>query len=141
MSIPAGLSGTAAGPVLADGGNTVSSPTVLDLLVALRGLEAVNVCTGHVGGELCTLTEGALDAVPARLRGEVHLRGKRGGNANGAVLLCRNFTVFADQRRVKGGGESQRLRPPGYRCTGTLIEFAAIIRAMTGIGTHIQRNG
>ena len=92
-------------PVLHHRGDAVSVDAARSMLKAL------DVRAHHPSRELGVFAEGAGDASPARLGGEVRLRRERHLDADGAIFLPRNISEAANQRRVADGGEAERLRP------------------------------
>jgi hypothetical protein len=81
-------------PVLDDRGDA------LRVDAARAVLEPLDVGAHHAAGEVGVLAEGARDAAPARLGGEVGLRRQRHVDAHRAVLLAGHVAEAADERRV-----------------------------------------
>ena len=94
-----------ADPVLHDGGDAVGAQA--------RGaaLEALDVGLNEHAHSLGIFAEGARDARPAGLGGQVGLRRQRHADPHGAILLLRDVRKAAHQCRVANGGQSQGLRP------------------------------
>jgi hypothetical protein len=74
-------------------------------------LEALDVGSDQLLGQGGVLAEGAVDATPARLGGEVGLRGKRHVDPHGPVFLPGDVAEPSHECRVTQGGEPERFWP------------------------------
>ena len=99
----------AAGEVLGHAGHAVGTERLT--------LEAADVGGHHARGQLGIFTEGAVDARPARLGGQIGHRVQGGADAHGDIFLAGNIAEFLHQRGIAGGGQPDRFRPVGrVRC-------------------------
>ena len=140
MGVAAAFLRTSGGPVLDHGVDGLVAPTVLDFGIALRGLEAVHIGAGHVGVKLRVLAESAVETAPARLRGQVDLRGERRGDAQGAVLLRGDAAELFDQLRVEGRRHAEARGPLGDGAAVAGVELRRGLRAVARIGGVVGRD-
>ena len=87
VSVATALLWTTARPVLYHCIYTLVAPSASDLVLACTCLEAVYVCTCHVGVKLGTLAECAGESAPTWLCGEVDLWRKSCCDTESAVFL------------------------------------------------------
>ena len=105
----------------------------------LVALEAANVRRGQPAGELEVLAEGARNARPPRLGGDVRHRVQRHVDADGAVLLPGDLAEGAHELLVAGGGEPDRLRPLRQRAGGP-ARRRVFVERVPRIGRDGHRN-
>ena len=133
VGVAASFLRTAGGPVLDHGVDAAHAPAVL---AVLGGLEAFHIGPGHGDVELRILAEGAAEAAPARLRGQVDLRAEGRGDAEGPVLGRGDHAEPAHHPRVEGGGEAQRGGPERDLAAGAGVELgrgARLVARVRGI--------
>ena len=140
MRVAAGFLRTSGRPVLDHGVDGFVAPAVLDLGAALRGLEAVHIGAGHVDVKLRILAESAVETAPARLGGQVDLRGERRGYAQGAILARGDAAEPFDQRRVEGRRHAEAGRPLRDVTAVTGVELRRGLRPVARVGGVVGRH-
>ena len=94
---------SATGKVLGCAGDALRSQLV--------ALEAADIGGGQAGCQQRVFTEGAVDAPPARLGGEVDHRVQGGAQADGEIFLAGDIGELLHQLRVADGPQTCRLGP------------------------------
>ena len=140
MRVAAGFLRTSGRPVLDHGVDGFVAPAVLDLGAALRGLEAVHIGAGHVDVKLRILAESAVETAPARLGGQVDLRGERRGYAQGAILARGDAAELFDQLRVEGRRHAEAGRPLRDVTAVAGVELSRGLRPMARVGGVVGRH-
>ena len=106
MGVTAAFLRAAGRPVLNHGVNAFGAPAAVD-----RRLEAVYVGAGHIGIKVGVFAEGAAEAVPAGLRGQVYLRAERRGYSQRTVFNGGDVAKVLDNFRIECGSQAKRRRP------------------------------
>ena len=148
MRIPATFSGAAARPVLYHAVDTLHAPT---RLAARCILEGFTIRTGHITGKGRILAECAIEAAPAGIRGDIHLRRQSSSDSQGPVFGRYHLPVSADDIHVKGGGKPQFPGPLGDVALPRRVKLAILlgliivdvggpVAVIAGVCTVIGRN-
>ena len=133
VAVTAALLGAIAVPVLGHGIDASITPGAVDPLPFGTRLEAVAVSPGQVRGEVRILPEGTVEAPPAGLCGNVHLRTQGGRDAERPVFDGGNLSEPLHQGRVEGRGEAQGRGPAGDGPAAAGIELQVRRRLVAGI--------
>ena len=120
--------------------DTLVTPSVLDFSLPCRGLETIYIGTCHIGSQFWRFSKSEDHTIPARFRTQVYLRGKSCGNTHSTVFLGSDFTKLLYDRRIKGGGHGQSIRPKGDISSCSCIVFCSYQGGMAWVGRDIYWN-
>ena len=117
---------TAAGEVLDHAGHALGTDGL--------ALEAADVGGGHACGKIGLFAEGAGDARPARLGGQVGHGMERAADADGPIFLAGDVAEALDQIDVARGRHTQRIGPlgeAGHAHARARVVLGAVARVRT----------
>ena len=140
MGVTTCLFRTAARPMLHHRIHTVIAPSVCNLGLAGTGLEAIHICTGHIGIKLRTLSESTIETCPSRLGCEVDLRRKSSSDTKSAVFLRSDLAELLYKSRIECCRQAKRCRPVRDLATCTIVVFRCGRCLVTRVGRCVDRN-
>ena len=110
--------GAVAGEVLDVGVDALRAPAQVVAFLVIGALQGVHIRRGHIHAQLRILAEGALDAAPAGLGGQVDLRAVDAGHAHRAVFLRVGVGHLSHDGGIEGRAQGQGARPAGDQRAG-----------------------
>ena len=137
VGIPAAFSGTAAGPVLHHGSNTVLAPA---LRGTFGGLQTVTVGLCEGGDHFRVGTHGIFQPHPPGFRSQIDLGTQGLGDAQSPVFFCDDPRKLLHQLHIEGSRHAQTFRPAGDFSAGAGEFRAFFTGSVPGIRGNAYRH-